>query len=275
MRAVRSGARFVGPGVDEGRRIGVVDFECRRRRCHAARDGPDAAVAICGHDVEHRQLALEHLVVGRQHIFLPRNLITADVARVALDERQERPFAVRRVPVGHPVPVEPQRVPVDNRLAQPGKEGRARCGRRPEKIAVDDLGDAAVALGVQVHAVRRERRFRVEVRLPRRREEIDETYTASRGDIRHRPRVQRQPLVVRPAIRQIRVVQILVRDGGEQHDARRGLPVVLLPERVGDPVVERLLECVEAGRPRVGFVVAEEREDDVGFRSTPANRFSV
>ena len=56
-----------------------------------------------------------------------------------------------------------------------------------------------------------------------------------------------------------------MRDRREQHEARRRLAVVLLRQRVRDPVVERLLERVEAGRAGVRLVVAEEREDDVGL----------
>ena len=47
-------------------------------------------------------------------------------------------------------------------------------------------------------------------------------------DFRHRLGVELEPLVVLAAVWQIRVVQILVRDRREQHDARRGLAVVLL-----------------------------------------------
>ena len=61
-------------------------------------------------------------------------------------------------------------------------------------------------------------------------------------------------------------MQVLVRDRREQHEARGGLAVVLLRQRVGDPVVEVLLERGEPGLAGVRLVVAEEGEDDVGLR---------
>ena len=100
VRAVRPLAGLVGPGVDERRRVGIGDLQIRLRRWASsacARARQIALVAIGGHHVEHGDLALEHLVVGREHVLLaelhPRRV---DVARVGADEGQERAVAERR-----------------------------------------------------------------------------------------------------------------------------------------------------------------------------------
>ena len=98
-----------------------------------------------------------------------------------------------------------------------------------------------------------------------RREQIDERDVARLGDLGHRLRVQRQPLVVLLAVGQVGIAQVLVRDRREQHEPRRRLAVVLLRQRVRDPVGQVLLERVEPGLAGERLVVAEEREDDVGL----------
>ena len=57
-----------------------------------------------------------------------------------------------------------------------------------------------------------------------------------------------------------------MRDRREQHDPRSGSTVVLLRQRVLDPLGQLLPERRQSGLARVGLVVAEEREDDVGLR---------
>ncbi len=112
--------------VDRRRRL-VVYFEIG-----PARDSPDAPIAMGGHRVEDRGLALQHFVVGRQDVLfagLPGDLLV-DVARVVADEGQERPVAVRGKAVGHAVAVEPHRALVDDGLAQLRQVLRGRRQRR-------------------------------------------------------------------------------------------------------------------------------------------------
>ncbi len=54
-----------------------------------------------------------------------------------------------------------------------------------------------------------------------------------------------------------------MRDGREENEAGLARSVVLLRERMSDEVGEFLFESSEAGLVAEGFVVAEEREDDV------------
>ena len=139
-------------------------------------------------------------------------------------------------------------------------------GRRAKQRAVDHFGDAAIALGIQVHAVDRERGLTGRVELKARRVEIDERHALRLGDLAHGPGVQREPLIVLFAVRQIGVAQVFVRDRREDDDARRGLAVVALGQRLRDPVAQLLLERLEAGLSRIRFVVAEEGEHHVGLR---------
>ncbi len=113
--------RQVGLRIDERQRVRVVHGEVR-----PAGDRPDALVAVGDHLVEDRQLALQHVVVARQDVFLgdARHLVGVDVARIAAHERQERAVAVGRVAVGHAIAQEPVLVLVDDRLPQSGR-GRA------------------------------------------------------------------------------------------------------------------------------------------------------
>ena len=87
--------------------------------------------------------------------------------------------------------------------------------------------------------------------------------SARRRHLRHGEGIHLEPGVVLAAVGQIRVAQVLVRDRREQHEARRGLAVVLLRQRVRDPVLELLPECRQPGVAAVRLVVAEEREDHV------------
>ena len=264
VRAVRPLARLVGAGVDEWRRIRVADLHLRRVRSEAAGDAPDLPIAVAGHVIEHLDLALEHLVVGRQHVFLVLHARWVDVARVALDEGQEGAIAEGGEGVGGAIALEPLEALVgDGALQRRQVVARVGSRRRAEQIAVDDLGQAAVAFFVEVHAVGGQRGLHRGVERPRRREEIDEAHAAGRRHLRHRQGVHLEAGVVRLAVGQIRIAEIFVRDRREQHDARRGLAVVLLRQRVRDPVVELLPEGRQAGVSPVRLVVAEEREDHV------------
>ena len=254
--------RQVGLRIDEGQRVRVVHGKVR-----SAGDRPDALVAVGDHLVEDGQLALQDVVVARQDVFLvdAGHLLRIDVARIAAHERQERAIAVGRVAVGHAIAQEPMLVLVDHRLPQLAEQGFLMFRRVAEQRAVDDLRDLAVAFGVQVDALDRERRLEVGVELGGRREEIDERDVAGARDLGHRLGVERQALVVLLAVGQIRSPEILVGDGGEEHHARRGPTVVLLREGVRDPAGQVLLESLETGLTGERLVVAEEREHDVSL----------
>ena len=78
--------------------------------------------------------------------------------------------------------------------------------------------------------------------------------------------VEQQVRVDLAALRQIAFrALIFIRDGADEHDARRGLAVVGFAQRVDDPGVEFGLEIVHLARAVEGFVVAERGEDDVDF----------
>ena len=83
------------PSVDERRRVGVADLHLAGSAA-AAGDAPDLAIAVAGHVIEHFHFALQDLVVGRQHVCLVLHRAGIDVARIALDERQERAIAEGR-----------------------------------------------------------------------------------------------------------------------------------------------------------------------------------
>ena len=84
------------------------------------------------------------------------------------------------------------------------------------------------------------------------------------SDFRHRGGVLLQAFVVRGAVGQIAGVQVFVRDGREEHQARRALAVVLLAQRLLNERFEVFLELGQALLAGEGLVVAEEGEDDVG-----------
>ena len=241
-----------------------LQIRCLRIR-GAACDRPDALVAVGGHHVEDRHFALEHLVVGRQHVFLRElHLRRIHVARVAADERQERAVAEGGEAVGRPIAVEPVEVLVEHRLAQRREDTLSRRGRGAEQrrdrsprrsgdcpsafrwTPLIVSGDFAAAYS-----------WRLGVNRSTKRDALCLRHFA------HRLRVQLEPHVVLAAVRQIGIVEILVRDRREEHDARRRLAVVLLRQRV---LIQSPSCCLNAASPAcagVRFVVAEEGEDHV------------
>ena len=117
----------IGGGVSR-----VVDLEVRALRIRPARDRPDAPIAVAGHHVENRQLALQHVVVARKDgVFAGlRGFLGVDVSRIAPDEGQERAIAVGGVAVGDPVALEPMAVLVDDGLPQVDSGSASSCAAR-------------------------------------------------------------------------------------------------------------------------------------------------
>ena len=234
----------------------------------AAGGAEDPLVAIARHGVEHFDLALEDLVVGREHVLLvDRHPRRVDVARIRADEREERAVTEGREGVGGAVAVEPGEVPIRDRPLQ-RRDVRRRIGvrRRPEQLAVDDLREAPVALFVQVYAVYGQRRPGALEQSFGRGKQVDERHAARRRHLGHGRGIALETHIVLAAVRQIRVAEILVRDRREQHDARRRTAVVLLGQGVRDPLVQLLPERRQARVAAIGLVVAEEREDHVRLR---------
>ena len=265
--AVRALAGFVGQGVYERRRVGIEDLEVGAFWIGTARERPDAPLTVGRHHVEHRDLALKHLVIGRQHVFLGElHLTRIHVARVAPDEREERAVSVRRIAVGRAVAVEPVEILVDHGLTQGRQIGVPLPGGGAKQRAIDDLADPPVAVGAQMHAVDGQRRFRRGVQLAAGRKQVHEAHAPGLRHLPHGLRVDLQALVVLPAVRQVRIAEVFMRNRREEDDSRRRLAVVLLGERLREPVAQLLPERGEPSVPRVRFVVAEKRKDDVRLR---------
>ena len=108
--------------------------------------------------------------------------------------------------------------------------------------AIDHRRQLTVAMFVQMDAVDRQRPSRLTLELQTGREQIDERHVLAARHFAHRGRIDRQPRVVRLAVGQIAIVQILVRDRREDDQSRRSAAVVLLAQRVADELRQVLLE---------------------------------
>ena len=212
------------------------------------RDLPRAGVAVGDHHVEHCALAFHH--VG--------------VALLAVAELHQRALAVDVVAIDRAVAVEP----LVALLVQLGAELGVKILRRAglaEQPFVQQPRDGFVAVGVQVNAVVRELENRARVSLLRRIEEVHEGHAQLRCHRCHRVGVELEVRVVGLAVGEVRVTEILVGDGRDEHEPGRAAAGVVLLARVLDEVGEVGLELRHARRPGEGFVEAEEGEDDGGL----------
>jgi hypothetical protein len=153
---------------------------------------------------------------------------------------------------------------VQHGLTQPRQIPLLMSCRLAEQRTVDDLRDLPAAFDVEMDALERERRLARGIELPARHEQVDEGHALRFRDLRHRACVEIEPLVVLPAVGQIGIAEILVRDRREQDNARSGLPVVAPRERVLEPIGQFLLEGVDPRFAGEGLVVAEEGKNHIG-----------
>ena len=242
-----------------GIRPGLVGFDLRDRRrvrvvdLHVAALGqrPHALLAGLGHVIAHRHFREEHGAV----VDLP-------VAGLVADGRAS---AVDVVLIDRAVVAVPHRVFHPHRVAQLREHGVR--GRRigGEKRLVDHGRECLVARDGEVDAVMRERGLRALVELLRGGEEIDELHAVRLRDFRHRGRVKLEVCVVRHGVGVIRVRRFLLRDGREEHHARRTLAVELLRREILEIFVEVSLELVQARRAVERLIKTPERQHHVGL----------
>ena len=93
-------------------------------------------------------------------------------------------------------------------------------------------------------------------------EQVDERHALQVSrHLGHRRGVEREVGVVLQRQAQVGIWMILVRDGREQHDARRPEAIVVFRAGVAQELFELLLELRQSGGAAERFVEAEERED--------------
>ena len=127
-----------------------------------------------------------------------------------------------------------------------------------------DRGEGGVTGGVHVDAVVGERGLGRRVELLGGGEEVDELHGVGLSDFGHGGGVEREVLVVAGGELgvEVRGLQVLVRDRGEEDDADLPLAVVGR-EGLLQPAVEVRLEGIQTGRTGEGFVEAPIGEDHV------------
>ena len=228
-----------------GRHIAVVDL-----RIAALGSRPDLRVAIGGHDVEHGELVLKDLGVA-----------------LVVDECEGRASTPDIIAVRGAVAVVPVPILVEDGLADRFELGVGRGGILFRKCRGDDLSDVPVSEGVEMDAIDREGLGDFLVELHHRLVEIHERDPFVTGHLLHRSGVKGQPLVVRTAVGEIRIVQILVGDRAEKDDAR-DLAIGPCLAQIADHASELLLVIRQSLRAGEGLVVAEEGEDYVGLHMT-------
>ncbi len=185
--------------------------------------------------------------------------------RLPVDEFKISPAAEDRISVRRAVLLKPGEVLVEHRLAQLFKSCPvARRILGAKQLRVDHLGQLLVAGFVQVHAIDRQGPAGLAIQLQAGREQINKRHLVGPRDLGHGGRVELDPLVVRLAVGQVAVVQILVRDRRKQHQPRRGFSVVLLAQRMLHELVEVRIELRQPWRPTERLVVAEECQNHVG-----------
>ena len=261
VRTAGSRPWLVGDDRNERGRVVVVHLQIVSLGCC-----PDLAVAIGGHDVKHLHLALADLAVG-----------------LAVDEAQVGPAAVDGIAIHGAIAIEPVMVLLDHGLAQLFQRLQVvmHLGSRTEKSSIDDLRHRPIARFVQMDAVDCERLGRLAVddcsrvhgtdeaalaiKVRCRAKEIDEADLVGTGDVCHGIRAGLQVDVVLPAVRQVRIVKIFMRDGREENNAQGALAVIFLALRMFQELVQvraKFCNCARAGKE--GFVVAEEGKHHIG-----------
>ena len=120
-------------------------------------------------------------------------------------------------------------VPLDIFLQHRGSERFERCihGGILAKYGLELHGsERFISLFIEMNSVNGQRMSCLRKNLLGCRKQVDELDPVGLGDIGHSLGVERQISVVRRAIRKMRALQILLRDGGKQYDARLSLPKV-------------------------------------------------
>ena len=265
MRAVLLRAALVRRHRVDGRQVVVVHDHVA-----AAGHGPDALLAIGGHDITHGHLLLHDLVVGgvgrgrlpvRNGTALARQISHGGTAAVDV-------VAVDRAVAGVPHRV----LLVDGGAELFKAGGRAfRAGRRSgftDKPLVDDGREGFVSGLAQEESVDRQgnslsRGGRVE--LLARFEQIDKWNAVGLGDFSHRARIQDEVGVGRSGVREGGIAMFLGGDGREEDDARRTFAGIVLGLGFLQPLVQISAELGQPFGALERFVVAEEREDHVGL----------
>ena len=236
-------ASHVGLHPDGGRDVAVVDL-----MLVVAHRGPDRHVPVCHHDIDHGK-------------FVPEDILVA----LAIHELEPGATTPHVIPVCGAVTVVPVPVLVQHHLAHLLQARRG--GNLPlQETAGDHLRHPAVPFRVKVDPIDGERDVGSPEELGRAREEIDEPFRFL--GLRHFPgsrRIQGEAGIVGLAIRKVGIAQILVRDGREEHDLRRALPVGLHVAVVIHQLAQFIAILAESTFPTEGLVVTEHDEDHVGL----------
>ena len=248
-----SGSRYglspslFGPTVGTGGRLASEHWQVA-----AARQRPDAVLAVLGLHVALRHLRLHDVRVGE--------LRSADAGFVA----DLRAAAVDVVGVDGAIAVVPFEVLLHHGRPQL-LDIDARRGRRAEECLHDHRRERLVARFGEMNAIHREGFLllgRRGEKLLRGREEIDERNVIRLRHLCHGGSVLLQIAVVRRR-GEVRVLMLLRRDRREEDDARRALPAEVLGLRLLEKAVQILAELLQPALAGKGFIPAEEGEHHI------------
>ena len=236
-------AGLVGDHGNKVRRVGVVHL-------HVATlsHSPDAFVAIGGHDVENFHLAVHHHSVG-----------------LSVHELEVGTATVNGVSISGSVAVVPEVILVQNRGPNLFKLVRAGFFDRTKEAFFDHFSQLAIAFCGWVDAVDGQRLGGLGEKFAGGAEQVHVLSIVCRCNFFHCIGIHLQTRIMCRAIRKVRILGVFKRNGREDDNTRGRFAIVLLALPVLDLRGQIGLELLQTGFASVGFVVAKESENYVGF----------
>ena len=189
-----------------------------------------------------------------------------DLVRVVLRAVGAVTPAVGVNTVNQVIVIIPKVVFLFHRAVHEGGVGFRDDGLGAKSAVGEEPGEVAIAVVIRDEAFGGERLAGEGVERLHRVENVDEREAVFLGDGRDGGGVELEVGVLFGAVGQVtQGGLVLVGDGRDEHDPGSSLAVVGFAQRVHHPGIEFGLEVGDLGRTVEGFIVAEERDEGVGF----------